>query len=338
MELDRRQLLGGIGVAAAGAAAAGVAGAVAPGKAKAEDAATTGHVTYAQFNEAMRSTLRLDSNLVGVKFLESADDAPEGAVSPKRDLGKHIATCQGFSMARYNGQTVVMTKEDEWCWAPLVGYGQVDCSEGTDSFDTVVSCLMIEDMQAAARFYADEYPRFELDKYKAWVIAPLSTMDFEPDVVLVWGDPYKINWLCLIAKRLEATTIVSNFDGIDSCVYEMVNTMSRDSYQVCFPDCGEGCAPAPCRPTPPSASRPPSCRPLWTARAAGASRASATTSRPSTSTRWTTPAPPSTTRSSTCGVSTPGSSGRCRPTTGSRRARGPARGSRTCCAPARRCC
>ena len=239
MELDRRQLLGGIGVAAAGAAAAGVAGAVAPGKAKAEDAATTGHVTYAQFNEAMRSTLRLDGNLVGVKFLESSDDAPEGAVSPKRDLGKHIATCQGFSMARYNGQAVVMTKEDEWCWAPLVGYGQVDCSEGTDSFDTVVSCLMIEDMQAAARFYADEYPRFELDKYKAWVIAPLSTMDFEPDVVLVWGDPYKINWLCLIAKRLEATTIVSNFDGIDSCVYEMVNTMSRDSYQVCFPDCGE---------------------------------------------------------------------------------------------------
>ncbi len=240
MELDRRQLLGGIGVAAAGVAAASAAGAVAAPKAKADEAApATEHVTYAQFNEALRSTLRLDSNLVGVKFLESADDAPEGAVSPKRDLGKHIATCQGFSMARYNGQTVVMTKEDEWCWAPLVGYGQVDCSEGTESFDTVVSCLMIEDMQAAARFYADEYPRFELDKYKAWVIAPLSTMDFEPDVVLAWGDPYKINWLCLIAKRLEATTIVSNFDGIDSCVYEMVNTMSRDSYQVCFPDCGE---------------------------------------------------------------------------------------------------
>lgn len=240
MELDRRQLLGSIGVAAAGVAAASAAGAVAAPKAKADEAApATEHVTYAQFNETMRSTLRLDSNLVGVKFLESADDAPEGAVSPKRDLGKHIATCQGFSMARYNGQTVVMTKEDEWCWAPLVGYGQVDCSEGTESFDTVVSCLMIEDMQAAARFYADEYPRFELDKYKAWVIAPLSTMDFEPDVVLAWGDPYKINWLCLIAKRLEATTIVSNFDGIDSCVYEMVNTMSRDSYQVCFPDCGE---------------------------------------------------------------------------------------------------
>ncbi len=240
MELDRRQLLGGIGVAAAGVAAASAAGAVAAPKAKADEAApATEHVTYAQFNEALRSTLRLDSNLVGVKFLESADDAPEGAVSPKRDLGKHIATCQGFSMARYNGQTVVMTKEDEWCWAPLVGYGQVDCSEGTESFDTVVSCLMIEDMQAAARFYADEYPRFELDKYKAWIIAPLSTMDFEPDVVLAWGDPYKINWLCLIAKRLEATTIVSNFDGIDSCVYEMVNTMNRDSYQVCFPDCGE---------------------------------------------------------------------------------------------------
>ena len=233
MELDRRQLLGGIGAAAAGVAA----GAALTSQAHADQAAAP--VTYAQFNEAMRQTLRLDSNLVGVKFYESAEDVPEGAVSPKRDLGKHIATCQAFSMARYNGQTVVMTKEDEWCWAPLVGYGQVDCSEGTDSFDTVVSCLMIEDMEAAARFYAEEYPRFELGKYAAWVVAPLSTMDFEPDVVLAWGDPYKINWMCLIAKRLDATTIVSNFDGIDSCVYEMVNTMDRNNYQVCFPDCGE---------------------------------------------------------------------------------------------------
>lgn len=150
MELDRRQLLGGISVAAAGVAA----GAALTSQAHAEEAAAP--VTYAQFNEAMRQTLRLDSNLVGVKFYESADDVPEGAVSPKRDLGKHIATCQAFSMARYNGQTVVMTKEDEWCWAPLVGYGQVDCS-----------------------------------------------------------------------------------DGIDSCVYELVNTMDRNNYQVCFPDCGE---------------------------------------------------------------------------------------------------
>ena len=87
--------------------------------------------------------------------------------------------------------------------------------------------------------HAEEYPRFELGKYAAWVVAPLSTMDFEPDVVLAWGDPYKINWMCLIAKRLDATTIVSNFDGIDSCVYELVNTMDRNNYQVCFPDCGE---------------------------------------------------------------------------------------------------
>ncbi len=238
MELNRKQFLGAAGMAAAGMAAAGVAG-VSQAKAESAEATEAAPVTYAQFNETMKQTLRLDSNLIGIKFYENVDDVPESAVSPKRDMGKHIATCQAFSLARYNGQTTVMTKEDEWCWAPLVGYGQVDCSEGTESFDVVVSCLMIEDMEAAGRFYADEYPRFELNKYQAWVVAPLSTMDFEPDVVLAWGDPYKINWMCLIAKRLEATTIVSNFDGIDSCVYEMVNTMNRDNYQVCFPDCGE---------------------------------------------------------------------------------------------------
>lgn len=98
---------------------------------------------------------------------------------------------------------------------------------------------MIKDGDAAARFYAEDYPRFPQGTYMAWVVGPLSTIDYEPDVVLAYGDPFKINWLCLNAKHLDAKTIQSEFDGIDSCVYEMVNTMNRQDYQVCFPDCGE---------------------------------------------------------------------------------------------------
>ena len=71
------------------------------------------------------------------------------------------------------------------------------------------------------------------------MVGPLSAITYDPDVVMVYGDPFAINWLCLNAKHLDGKTIQSNFDGIDSCVYEMVNTMNREDYQVCFPDCGE---------------------------------------------------------------------------------------------------
>ena len=34
---------------------------------------------------------------------------------------------------------------------------------------------MIKDGDAAARFYAEDYPRFPQGTYMAWVVGPLST-------------------------------------------------------------------------------------------------------------------------------------------------------------------
>lgn len=241
MELNRRDFLKGIGAAAAtaGVAGAAIASAEEAPAEEAEGAEAAADVSYAEFNAFVKSTLRMDCDVIGIKFYENHDDVPAEAVHPKADMGKHMATCQALSLARYNGQTICMSAEDEWCWAPLVGYGIVDCSEGTEAFDTIIQYLNIADMDQAARFYAEEYPRLELGKYAAWVIGPLSTITYEPDVVMVYGDPFAINWLCLNAKHLDGKTIASNFDGIDSCVYEMVNTMTRQDYQICFPDCGE---------------------------------------------------------------------------------------------------
>lgn len=232
MEINRRDMLKGLGAVAAAGTVAGMVG-----TASADEAAP--EVTMASFNQRVRDILRLDSNLIGIKFYENLEDVPAEAIHPKADMGKHMSTCQALSLARYNGKTICMTAEDEWCWAPLVGFGMVDCSQGTESFDTVVTYLMIEDREKAERFYAEDYPRFPLGKYAAWVVGPLSTIAYEPDVVMVYGDPFKINWLCLNAKHLDGKTIESAFDGIDSCVYEMVNTMNKQDYQVCFPDCGE---------------------------------------------------------------------------------------------------
>lgn len=233
MNVDRRDVLKGLGAMAAVGAVAGMATtAVADETAKEE-------VTYAAFNQRVREELRLDSDLIGVKFYENVEDVPDYAVSPMGDMGKHMSTCQAFALARNNGKTIVMTAQDEWCWAPLVGYGMVDCSEGTESFDVITKYLNIEDPERAARFYADVYPRLPLGKYAAWVIGPMTSIDYEPDVVMAWGDPFKMNWMCLVAKSLDAKTITSEFDGIDSCIYEIVNTMTKQDYQVAFPDPGE---------------------------------------------------------------------------------------------------
>lgn len=232
MSIDRRDLLKGAGAVAAGAAVSGIVSTAA-----ADEAAPL--PPYAEWNEYMRNKLRMDCDVIGVKFYENIEDVPEYAVSPMRDMGVHMATCQAMSYARYNKKTMVMTAQDEWCWAPLVGFGIVDCSQGTESFDVVSQFIGMKDPEEGIRFYAEDYPRLPLNKYAAWVIGPLSQIDFVPDVTMVYGDPFAINWCGLIAKYLKGNVVTSRHDGIDSCCYEMHDTMVEDDYKITFPDCGE---------------------------------------------------------------------------------------------------
>jgi uncharacterized protein (DUF169 family) len=155
-----------------------------------------------------------------------------------RDLGKHIALCQAFALARFRGETYCMTVEDHWCWGPLVGLGLVDADPGTEAFDVVCQYMGIADADATVEHFTN-YPRLEKGKYEALVVAPLSTMTFDPDVILVYGTPFQINYCCLCAKNTRPGTFTTEIDGIDSCVYELVGVMRDNDYKVCLPDPGE---------------------------------------------------------------------------------------------------
>lgn len=235
MSIDRRDLLKGAAAVAAGTAIAGMASSAIAEEAAPEPAPAP----YAEWNKYMRDTIRMDCDCIGVKFYENIEDVPEYAVSPMGDMGVHMSACQAFSLARYNKKTIVMTAKDEWCWAPLVGFGMVDCSQGTEAFDVVSKFIGMKDPEQGIRFYAEDYPRLPLYKYAAWVVGPLSTIDYVPDVTLVYGDPFAINWCGLIAKYLKGNVVSSRHDGIDSCCYEMHDTMVEDDYKITFPDCGE---------------------------------------------------------------------------------------------------
>ena len=65
--------------------------------------------------EEIERRLRLKTFPLAVKMLEKEGAIPEGAVRPKRDLGYHLATCQGFAMSRREGTLLAMLKEDMWC-------------------------------------------------------------------------------------------------------------------------------------------------------------------------------------------------------------------------------
>ena len=176
---------------------------------------------YHRYGEEIEKALRLKTTPIAVKMLENERDLPKNAIRPKKDKGHHLAQCQAFSLSRRQGMTVAMFKEDHWCWAPLLAYGLVD--DPHDPFiDQVTS-----------------FPKFERGKYIAIVTAPLTTAEFEPDMVMIYSNTAQLRDMLMVAKFQEKANIQSEFDPIDSCAYAIVPVIKNNQYRITLPDPGE---------------------------------------------------------------------------------------------------
>lgn len=176
---------------------------------------------YNQWGKDLETYLKLKTSPIAVKMLEKEEDIPEGALRPKRDRGQHLAQCQAFAMSRRQGMTVAMLKEDHWCWAPLMAYGLVE-----DPHHPIVDALT-------------SLPRFELGKYIGMVTAPLSSATFEPDMALIYSNTAQLREMISVPKFVEKTTVKSEFDPIDSCVYSVLPVLNDGQYRITLPDPGE---------------------------------------------------------------------------------------------------
>jgi uncharacterized protein (DUF169 family) len=176
---------------------------------------------YNEYGEDLERILQLRTSPIALKMLEKEEDIPEGAMRPKKDRGYHLAQCQVFAMSRRSGEMIAMLKEDNWCWAPLMGYGLVE-----DPQDDFVN----------SHAY---FPRFEVGKYIGVVTAPLKTAPFEPDMVLVYSNTAQLRNLVGVVKSHDKTLVNSVFDPIDSCVYSVVPVIEKNEYRITIPDPGE---------------------------------------------------------------------------------------------------
>ncbi len=176
---------------------------------------------YNSYGEDLERILHLRSSPIAVKMLEQERDIPEEAIRPKKDRGYHLAQCQVFAMSRRSGEIIAMLKEDNWCWAPLMGYGLVE-----DPQDEFVN----------SHAY---FPCFKVGKYVGIVTAPLKTAPFEPHMVLVYSNTAQLRNLIGAVKAHEKSLVSSVFDPIDSCVYSVVPVIENNEFRVTIPDPGE---------------------------------------------------------------------------------------------------
>ena len=176
---------------------------------------------YNSYGEDLERLLLLRTSPIAVKMLEKEEDIPEGAIRPKKDRGYHLAQCQTFAMSRRQRASIAMLKEDNWCWAPLMGYGLVE-----NPHDPFVDGHT-------------SFPCLEYGKYIGIVSAPLRTANFEPDLVLIYSNTAQLRSILSVIKYQEKSLVTSEFDPIDSCIYSVVPVLLTGQYRITLPDPGD---------------------------------------------------------------------------------------------------
>ncbi len=175
---------------------------------------------------------------VALRLLPPGETPPAEALRPWRQTGRHLALCQAFALARRDGKTVYMAREDHWCWAPLVALSAVDCPPGSEAFSQICGKIGIGDRARAEAFVA-AMPRLPRGAWDGLLIAPLAAADFAPDIVLINGSAVEVRTLLLALKAESGRLLPSAFDPLDSCVWSVVQPLLDGEYRLTLPDPGD---------------------------------------------------------------------------------------------------
>ena len=206
-------------------------------KGKAQEIKMTEFDVFHEYGQELEKQLRLKTFPIAVKLLQKEGDIPEGAIRPKRDLGRQLFLCQGFAMSRREGLLVAMLKEDMLCFEPAIGYGIAEPPdyflEGNNRFPQDVETL------EAGSDWAREFPRLEYGKYVGIVSASLVTTNFAPDAAVIYSNPSQVRLLLAGIAYKDGHDIVSTLSSHAACVYALVPLMQTGKCQVTIPCRGD---------------------------------------------------------------------------------------------------
>jgi len=174
---------------------------------------------------------------LAIKMAKTPKDIPPGLRHPGKDMGFQSAICQGISMSRRYGWALALTKEDLSCPLAKVVFGfEKEIPYYTEGF----ACAeMYTETEAAGAVTEAQQPKFPFGAYHAILVAPLTRAEFEPDVVVVYGNSAQVMRLVTAALFRRGGRITSSFSGRIDCADIIIQTMQSQDCQVILPCYGD---------------------------------------------------------------------------------------------------
>ena len=179
--------------------------------------------------QSLDTYIRPATSPVAIKMLGSVEEIPERAKMPQRDIGATMPLCQGIALARRHGLVIAMGKEDMLCPIGAVALGLLPAKPRfLDGSFGIPFWVPNQEMTANL---ARSMARLETGRYSHVVAAPIERAAFEPDVIVVYGNPAQIGRLIQAAVYLTGEPVVSRSAGGYGCAEQISRTMLTDQCQ-----------------------------------------------------------------------------------------------------------
>lgn len=187
----------------------------------------------------IREDLRLKTFPVAVKFIQDEAIFPEKARRPSIAMGKRIALCQGVTMARNYGWTVGLAKEDIICVPAAIAFGFSNATDPSLSLAGLFREVGFSGNYDLAGKETSAMSRFENGEIKGIVLAPMEKVTFEPDTVLIYGNPAQMMRLAQAWSFATGKRLAGEYGGKVECDEYLIAPFKMQCPRMVIPGNGE---------------------------------------------------------------------------------------------------
>jgi uncharacterized protein (DUF169 family) len=186
--------------------------------------------------QALNTYIRPLTFPLAIKMLKSEEEIPEKTRRPFQQMNIKVAICQGIGMARKLGWAVAMGKEDMQCSlgaAPFGFFKNIDFfNEGN------IAAGMFTPSKEIGKREEDLIDRFEHGLYSHILVAPLNRAAFDPDLIMMYGNPAQIMRLVQGSLYSDGGAVSSSSMGRLGCA-TIISVITKDECRYVVPGNGD---------------------------------------------------------------------------------------------------
>lgn len=192
---------------------------------------------WSESSVALERYIRPATFPLALKMVGPGEEVPPRSRRPWKDLGVRMATCQVWNTARRYGWSLAATLEDLSCPPGKIVLG-LQPAVAYYLQGHICAGMYTATAEAGARSEAAT-PRFDEGRYAAFAAAPLGRATFEPDVVLLYGNPAQVLLLVVASLYASGGRMETSFSGRLDCADILAGTLQAGKARLILPCYGD---------------------------------------------------------------------------------------------------